>query len=104
MERLAPRANSMLSAAALRSRSRPNEGHPHPAHAALTAPPGLPAPAEAQNMPSSQQLLLQLVQSQQVQNQLLQQQMDVLRRQTQTPTAYNNPEDMLGTCFEGVGP
>ena len=104
MERPAPRANSMISAAALRSRSRPNEGHPHPAHAALPAPPGLPAPAEAQNMPSSQQLLLQLVQSQQVQNQLLQQQMDVLRQQTQTPTAYNNPEDMLGTFDPSLQP
>ena len=55
-------------------------------------------------MPSSQQLLLQLVQSQQVQNQLLQQQMDVLRQQTQTPTAYNNPEDMLGTFDPSLQP
>ena len=53
MERPAPRATSMISAAALRSRSRPNEGHPQPAPAVLTAPPGLPAPAEAQNIPSS---------------------------------------------------
>ena len=68
MERPAPRANSMISAAALRSRSRPNEGYSQPAHVAWTAHPGLPALAEAQNMPSSQQLMLQLVQSQQVQN------------------------------------
>ena len=39
-----------------------------------------------------------------MQNQLLQQQMDALRQQAQTPTAYNNPEDMLRTFDPSLQP
>ena len=93
-------APSMISAAALRSRSRAD----HPGQQAnVMPPPGLPAPASS--LPSSQQLLQQLVESQNLQNQLLQKQMEVLmQQQASTLTAYNNPEEMLATFDPSLQP
>ncbi len=93
----------MISAAALRSRSRTADHPGQQANVNLMPPPGLPAPASS--LPSSQQLLQQLVESQNLQNQLLQKQMEVLmQQQASTLTAYNNPEAMLATSNPSLQP